>query len=242
MCYSQGTRLSPTGASRQVSRTLGFRTFGRYAAGVGVCASNDLDLDLSTLNSLSFPSTTVRAAGTSPGFISHRSKRTCINAAVVVPVPLFASSPQVLAMHPPTVADGRLNVSKLYKPPVPMPSEWNLEKIEPGTDNPEKVRPADSRLGTFRPQEIVMSAPQKTPASALPQARPPLPTRFSSSPSKTISAQVSAIPVDPATKLPHMNTSSFPITQHFPVPGPFPGPSTLNQLRSQKSISVLAGA
>lgn len=144
----------------------------------------------------------------------------------IVPVPLFASSHQVPAMHSRTAGNGWVNVSKSYQPPTPMPDKWNPETFQPVADFPEQVRPVGSRPERFGPQE-------------LPQARPLPQTRFPLSPSTSVLAQ---IPADAATKSPPMRAPPFPITQQSPVPGPFPGPSTLNKLKSPRSISALAGA
>ena len=190
---------------------------------------------------LNSPRTSILAVGTSPGFISHRSKLTH---AQTLSCPCLSSLPSStrFAMHPRAVGNGRVNVSRSYQPSTPMPDRWNSDNFRSVSGNPVKVRPLGPGPETFGPQELVKTNRQSMPVSALPQARPPPQTRLPLSPSKSVPALVPRIPVDAATKLPPMTTPSFPITQQPPVPGPFLGPSTLNNLRSPKSVPALAGA
>jgi hypothetical protein len=141
-----------------------------------------------------------------------------------------------------TVGNGPANFSKPYQPSTPMPDKWNPERFQPFAGNPEKVRPTNLKPEMFGPQELTKSNPQKTLTYAQPQARLSPPTRLPSPPSKRVPAQVLGHSIDAATTLPPMHTSSLPITQQSLVPGSLPGPSTLNNLRSPRSVSVLAGA
>jgi hypothetical protein len=154
-------------------------------------------------------------------------------------VPFLASSHQVPTMHSHTVGNGRIHLSKPYQLPTPVSHNWNPAKLEPITNNPNKVRPVNSMPEMFGSQELVKTTPQKTPASALPQAGPSPLTRFPSPPQNTIPAQVLGIPAGVDTESAPMNSSPFPIPS---CSGPFPGSSTPNKLRSPRSVFALAGA
>ncbi|KAF9650501.1 hypothetical protein BDM02DRAFT_3140877 [Thelephora ganbajun] len=120
-----------------------------------------------------------------------------------------------------------------------MPVTSNSKSV---TVDPESlsVKPVNLKSQKVKPQKLVKSKPQKTPALALPQMKPPSPATFPPPPPRRVSDHVPQTPANTATKPSwQRSTSSSPITQPPPILGPFPSPSTQNKLKSRKSVATL---
>lgn len=104
---------------------------------------------------------------TSPGFISHRSKRICVAAAVVVSATFPTPSNRAPVTPVREVGGGPTEVSKLKAEPhimMEMSVKMNPERFKPVEVNTGRVKPATFRPEKVRPLEPGKSELGRTPA------------------------------------------------------------------------------